>query len=434
MSLIVLAILPFLIVAAFSFRKKILVQFRLTRKINSQITGAYNENITGVRVIKALGREEANLDEFSHLTGNMYKAGYRAAVLSAMFLPLVQLITSIALASVLWVSGTEVRIGTMTVGGIYAFVSYITSMLWPVQEAARVYAEMQHAIASAERIFSLEDIPPEVANLTGAVEIPSLKSDIQFDHVSFYYEDENPVLEDFSLTVLQGETIALVGPTGGGKTTIINLLCRFYEPKEGRILIGGIDYTKYSLASIQSKLGIVLQTPHLFSGTIRQNIQYGCLDASSQDVEEAARLAGAHEFIMRFEKGYDQEVGESGSLLSVGQKQLISLARAVLAHPDIFIMDEATSSVDTLTEAMIQRGMEVLMKGRTSFVIAHRLSTIRRANKIVVIDGGRITESGTHAELVRLRGQYYRLYTQQFRHQLEQKYAVFQSAEEPAGD
>ena len=431
MSLAVLAMLPVLLVTAFYFRRKILIQYRQVRKLNSRITGAYNENITGVRVVKALGREEANLNEFSQLTGEMYTAGYRAAVLSAMFLPLVQIITAAALAAVIWISGGEVRFGNMTPGGIYAFVSYITSMLWPVQEAARVYAEMQHAIASAERIFSLVDTPPEIANRTEAFDPGSLRGDIEFDHVSFYYEDDKPVLTDFSLFVKQGETIALVGPTGGGKTTIINLLCRFYEPKIGQISIAGNDYTKYSLQAIQSRLGIVLQTPHLFSGSIRQNIRYGRLDASDAEVEEAAVLAGAHDFICHFEKGYDQGVGESGSLLSVGQKQLISLARAVLARPEIFIMDEATSSVDTLTEAMIQRGMETLMRGRTSFVIAHRLSTIRRADKIVVIDEGRIVESGTHSSLMRLRGQYFRLYTQQFRHHLEKQLEIFQPNEKP---
>ncbi len=251
-----------------------------------------------------------------------------------------------------------------------------------------------------------------------------MRGEIEFDHVDFYYEDRKPVLTDFTLKVKPGEMIALVGPTGGGKTTIVNLLCRFYEPKNGVIRINGFDYTQYTLQSIQSRVGIVLQTPHLFSGTIRENIRYGRLDASDEEVEAATKIAGAHDFIMTFEKGYNQDVGEGGNLLSVGQKQLISLARAMLARPEIFIMDEATSSVDTLTEALIQKGMEALMQGRTSFIIAHRLSTIRRANRILVIENGRITEMGTHAELLKLRGHYYRLYTQQFKYEKEQAYGM----------
>ncbi len=222
------------------------------------------------------------------------------------------------------------------------------------------------------------------------------------------------------MKVKRGETIALVGPTGGGKTTIVNLLCRFYEPKKGSIRIGGRDYRDFSLRSIQSRIGVVLQTPHLFSGTIRENLRYGRLDASDEEIETAAKLVGAHEFIMRFEKGYDEQVGEGGNLLSVGQKQLISLARAVLAKPEIFVMDEATSSVDTLTEALIQKGISVLLEECTSFIIAHRLSTIKRADRILVIENGKIAEMGTHTELLRHRGKYYQLYTRQFRHQMEQ--------------
>jgi len=231
-----------------------------------------------------------------------------------------------------------------------------------------------------------------------------------------------PVLTDFTLKVQAGEMVALVGPTGGGKSTIVNLLCRFYEPRAGLIRINGRDYMDYTLASIHSRIGIVLQTPHLFSGSVRDNIRYGRLNATDEEISEAAKIAGAHDFIVTLEKGYDQNVGEGGNLLSVGQKQLISLARAVLARPELFIMDEATSSVDTLTEALIQKGMEALMKGRTSFVIAHRLSTIRRANRILVIENGKIAEQGTHAELLKMHGHYYRLYTQQFRHELEAQY------------
>jgi len=294
--------------------------------------------------------------------------------------------------------------------------------MWPVQDLARVYAEMQHSIASAERIFNLADTPPEVHDRPGAVPASTLLGEIEFDHVDFHYEDRKPVLTDFTLEVKPGEMIALVGPTGGGKSTIVNLLCRFYEPRQGQIRIHGRDYTDFTLESIHSKIGIVLQTPHLFSGTVRENIRYGRLEASNEEVEQAAKVAGAHDFIVTLEKGYEHNVGEGGNLLSVGQKQLISLARAVLARPELFIMDEATSSVDTLTESLIQRGMEALMKGRTSFVIAHRLSTIRRADRILVIENGKITEKGTHSELLKLKGHYYRLYTQQFRHELETRY------------
>jgi ATP-binding cassette subfamily B protein len=425
LAIIVLAIIPVIVTVAIQFRKKILGEFRNVRKINSKITGSYNENISGVRVVKALGREDENLQEFSQLTSQMYQSSYRAAWLSALFLPTVQIISAFALGAVAWYGGIQADIAGLTIGGIQAFVSYITFMMWPIQDLARVYAEMQQSIASAERMFSLIDAQPEVHDLPNATDPGSIRGDIVFDHVDFYYDKDKPVLQNFTLSVCQGETIALVGPTGGGKSTIVNLLCRFYEPKKGVIRIGDNDYTQYTLHAIQSRIGIVLQTPHLFSGSIRENIRYGNLQATDDQIEQAARVAGAHDFITTFDKGYDSPVGEGGNLLSTGQKQLISLARAVLAQPEIFIMDEATSSVDTLTEALIQRGMENLMRGRTSFVIAHRLSTIRRADRIIVIENGRITEMGSHAELLRLRGHYYNLYTRQFRQEMSEEYELF---------
>ncbi len=422
LALVVFAMMPILVYVAIRFRKKILREFRKTRRMNAKITGAYNETITGVRVIKALNREEENLREFRELTRGMFRASYRAAWLSALFLPTVQFVAAVVLAIIVWYGGLQSLQGALTVGGIHAFVSYVTFMLWPVQDLARVFSELQRAIASAERIFTLLDTEPEVKDLPGAVPAETIHGMIEFDHVDFYYEARKPVIQDLCLTVQPGETIALVGPTGSGKSTIVNLLCRFYEPRRGQIRINGRDYREYTLESIHQRLGVVLQTPHLFSGTIRDNIRYGRRDASDAEIEEAARLVGAHEFITTLEKGYDTEVGEGGVLLSTGQKQLLSLARAILARPEIFIMDEATSSVDTLTEALLQRGMDALLQGRTSFVIAHRLSTIRRADRILVIENGRITESGTHAELLRLHGHYYRLYTRQFRHEREERY------------
>ncbi len=427
LALIVFLIIPILVLVASIFKRYILNEYRRVRKLNSKITGAYNENITGVRVSKALVREKRNLEEFRELTGSMYQAGFRAAWLSALFLPIVQLISALGIGSIAWFGGWQTSLGGMTIGGIQAFISYVTFMLWPIQEMARVYAEMQRAVASAERVFSLIDAVPEVRDLPQAADPQTLRGDIHFESVDFYYDPEKPVLQDFNLLVKQGETIALVGPTGAGKSTIVNLVGRFYEPTRGTIRIGGRSYLEWTLQGIQSRLGVMLQTPHLFSGTIRENIRYGCLDASDEDVERSARLAGAHTFIRALENGYEEEVGEGGVLLSVGQKQLLSLARAILADPDIFIMDEATSSVDTLTEALIQQGMERMLAGRTSFVIAHRLSTIKRADRILVIEDGAIVEQGNHSELLRQRGHYYQLYTQQFRREKAQAHDPYAS-------
>jgi ATP-binding cassette subfamily B protein len=429
LAIIVMTVLPILIYIASQFKKRILGQFRLVRKINSQITAAYNEHIVGVRVIKALNREEDSLREFQVLTDDMYNAGYRAAWLSALFLPSVIFISSFALGGIAYFGGAQVQNGVLTIGGIQAFVGYIALMLWPVQDIARVYAEMQHAIASAERVFSLIDSTPEIQDLPDAYDPGNLQGDINFQDVDFYYEADKPVLSGFNLNVKRGETVALVGPTGGGKSTIVNLICRFYEPKAGFISIGDTDYTNFSLKAIQSRIGMVLQTPHLFSGTVMENLRYGKINADDAEIFQASAISGAHAFIEKLEKGYETEVGEGGTLLSVGQKQLISLARAILADPEIFIMDEATSSVDTLTEALIQQGMQAVTEKRTSFIIAHRLSTIKRADRILVIDGGKISEEGSHGELLKRKGHYFRLYTEQFRRQLETELDPFVQTE-----
>jgi ATP-binding cassette subfamily B protein len=428
LALIVFTIVPVLVVVAMWFKKFILNEYRKVRKFNSQITGSFNENITGVRITKGLGREDRNMEEFGGLTNNMYRASFRASVLSAMFLPVVQIISAVGVGAIAWYGGWQTSVAGITIGGIQAFISYVTFMLWPIQEMARVYSELQRSIASAERIFSLVDSVPEIVDRENAGDPGTMLGEIEFDHVEFSYEKDKPVLIDFNLKVQPGEVIALVGPTGAGKSTIVNLVTRFYEPTSGFIRIGGKDYTEYTLHSIQSRIGMVLQTPHLFSGTIFENIRYGRLDATDEEVLDAAKLVGAHEFIDELPKKYEEQVGEGGVLLSVGQKQLISLARAILSKPDIFVMDEATSSVDTLTEALIQRGMETLLEGRTSFIIAHRLSTIKRADRIIVIEDGKIAEIGNHAELIHQRGHYYRLYTQQFRRELAKEYDPFVEA------
>ncbi len=426
---IVIIMLPILIVVAIQFRTRILYYYRRSRKMNGKITGAFNEGISGVRVIKALSREDKNLEEFSELTDGMYDASFKAAWLSALFLPTVQVISVTGLGIVLWRGGMDVQVGNMTIGGIQAFVSYITFIMWPIQDIARVYANMQNAVASAERIFGLIDTEPAVKDRLRTIDTETIEGDIRFENVHFHYEEDDPIIKDLGFVVNQGEMVALVGSTGGGKTTIVNLLCRFYEPTQGTIYINDIDYQDMKLEDIQTRIGVVLQTPHLFSGTIEDNIRYGRLNATDEEIKEAAKLAGAHDFIMKFEKGYKQNVGEGGNLLSVGQKQLISIARALLAQPELFIMDEATSSVDTLTEALIQQGMDRLMKGRTSFVIAHRLSTIKRADKILVIEDGQIAEMGTHKQLIKEKGKYYKLYTQQFRQELEAQYDIFNMPE-----
>ncbi|NLI43981.1 MAG: ABC transporter ATP-binding protein [Chloroflexi bacterium] len=427
LALIVLFSLPVMIYAAFKFRLRIYHHYRLSRKANSRMTASLNENITGVRVVKALRREDRNLNDFKVLSTAMYKSSYRAAYLSALFQPTIQMVSAISLGLILWRGGIKVELGSITIGGLQAFISYIMMILWPIQDLARVYADMQNAVASSERVFSLMDTRPAIDNRPNASQAVSLAGDIDFENVSFRYEEDEPVIRNISFHIPYGQSVALVGPTGGGKTTLVNLLCRFYEPTEGVIRIAGRNYLDLDLHTIQSRIGVVLQTPHLFSGSIRENIRYGKLDATDAEIEEAAKLAGAHDFIQHFEHGYDQNVGEGGNLLSVGQKQLISIARAILSNPDIFVMDEATSSVDTLTEALIQSGMEKLMTGRTSFIIAHRLSTIKNADKIFVITDGQIAESGNHHSLMLLKGHYYRLYTQQFRHELESKLDPYSS-------
>lgn len=419
MTLLVIMVFPLMIWAAWQFRKRILSQYRIVRRLNSKVAGAFNEMISGIRVIKGLHRESENLREFDEITSPMFKSAYSAGMLNALFLPCIQVISSIALALIIYMSGIQVGTNFMTIGGIQAFVNYVFSIMWPIQDIARIYGEMQQSIASAERVFSLLDATPSIADIPGAVPLNEMIEHIEFKDVSFYYDDapEQIVLENFSLDVKKGEMVALVGPTGGGKTTIVNLLGRFYEPKKGDIEINGLDYRHFQTQSVQSKIGIVLQTPHLFSGTIRDNIRYGNLNATDEQIEAAARTVGADAFIREFPKGYEEPVGESGSHLSVGQKQLISIVRAFLVNPSVFIMDEATSSVDSVSEFMIQKGMEKMMTGRISFIIAHRLSTIRKADCIYYIEDGKIVEHGTHRELLRLKGKYYFLYTRQFRNE-----------------
>jgi ATP-binding cassette, subfamily B, bacterial len=418
LALLVLIILPLLVVSALKFKGFIIREYRRVRALNSKLTGKFSETISGVRVIKSLAVEEKNAGNFEETATSMYTASYKAGFLSALFLPAVQLTTALGVCIVLWAGGFQFESGIITVGGIKAFISYIIFMLWPIQDMARVYANMQRSLASAERVFTLLDSEAEIVDREKAVPIRGIKGGIEFKNVSFAYRKDITVLKNMSLTVKPGEMIALVGPNGGGKTTITNLIPRFYEPVKGRILIDGVDYCRITQRSLQDKIGIVLQVPHLFSGTIMENIRYGKPGARESEVIAASKQAHAHEFIVKTAQGYNSEVGEGGGMLSVGQRQLVSIARTILNDPDVIILDEATSSIDTLTEHLIQLGLAALLKGRTSFVVAHRLSTIRNADRILVIEDGAIKEAGSHAQLMRRKGHYYSLYTHQFQDEL----------------
>ena len=427
LALITITAVPVVAVLSVWFQKKILHYQRKTRKLNSMITASVNEGIMGAQTSKTLDREQLNDEEFRVQTRDMYRASMRSATISAIYMPLASLAISLVSGFILIAGGHDVQHGVLTIGTLNFFLNIGNMMFEPIRNFAGIFAEFQSCQAAAERVADvlvsvseIEDTPEAAAKYGDFFEPKKenwepIRGDVEFDHVSFWYQEGEPVLTDFCLHVKAGENIALVGETGGGKSTIVNLACRFYEPREGTIRIDGVDYRERSQIWLQSSLGYVLQTPHLFSGSILENIRYGRLEATDEEVKEAARLVGADEFIGKLEKGYDTDAGEGGSNMSTGQKQLISFARAILADPAIFVLDEATSSIDTETEQRIQAAADKLLRGRTSFIIAHRLSTVRNADRILVIDGGRVLEQGSHKELMALKGRYWELYQNQFR-------------------
>ena len=428
MALCVLVIVPIVAISSMYFQKKLVFFHRQVREKNSRITGAFNEGITGATTTKTLVVEDKMEKEFDELTADMKKVSVRAMHFRAIFISTTTLAASLALALVLWRGGIVTREGLMLIGTLTVFMNYAQGMMEPIQWLVQALSSLVNVQVNVERFTTLMETEsdvqdtPEVVEKYGDTFNPKkenweeLHGDIEFRDVTFRYPDgDENILEHFNLKVPQGTNVAIVGETGAGKSTLVNLVCRFYEPTEGRVLIDGRDARERSQLWLHSNIGYVLQTPHLFSGTVLENLRYGREDATMEEIEAAVKAVSADGIIARLPDGYQSDVGEGGNSLSTGEKQLLSFARALLADPRIFVLDEATSSVDTVTERLIQDAIEKVMEGRTSFVIAHRLSTIRRADVILVVNAGKIVERGSHAELMAKKGVYYGLYTRQYR-------------------
>ena len=414
LALVTFSVLPIMVIITNLWRVRVREAYRSTRERIALINGYLNESISGIRVTKSFTREQENIEHFDDLNRAYFNANARAARLAALFFPAVDMIGSLATALVVAVGGMLILGETLTAGVLVAFLLYVNRFFDPILELAQRYNTFQATMAASERIFGLLDTKPDLLDAADAYELPPITGKVAFDHVSFGYKDGETVLTDINLEAQPGQTIALVGETGAGKSTIIRLLARFFDVSDGAITIDGHDIRAVTQASLRQQIGIVLQDTFLFGGSIADNIRYGQLHAADADVVAAAKAVGAHAFIERLPAGYETDVGENGVNLSVGQRQMLSFARALLAQPRLLILDEATSSVDTTTEKHIQQALDTLMHGRTSFVIAHRLSTIVKADIIVVLDHGRIVELGSHAELLAQKKRYYNLYTMQW--------------------
>lgn len=406
LALASLAIIPLMLATTAFFARRARRAFRTTRETVGDVTAGLEREITGIREAQAFGRTHLSVARFREQNAANRTANVQAVAITSAFAPAIDLLSTAATAVVIGYGSWLAFNNGLTVGVVAAFLLYVQQFFRPIQLASVVYTQAQSALAGGERIYSVLDEPTEPAEPADMPELPSVTGLLEFDRVTFGYDPEHPVLHDVSFTALPGQTVALVGATGAGKTTIANLVVRFYDVYEGSVRVDGHDIGKVTRASLRSQIATVLQDAFLFSGTVRENIAFGRLDATDVEVEEAARTVRAHDFIMELEKGYDTPIGEGGASLSQGQRQLVAFARAVLARPRILILDEATSSIDTRTEALIQEALGELLRGRTSLVIAHRLSTIRDADLILVLDGGRIVERGTHEELMAVGGVY----------------------------
>ena len=409
--------LPFLIVGMYVIQTFSHKRWQILRKKNSNLNAFVHENLSGIRIVQSFTAEQESAENFDWLLKEQKKAYVGAVSLGNSFGSLIELIWGAGEFLLYYIGIKVIGVGEIGIGTFMAFSTY-SSMFWsPIRNLANFYTNIVTNISAAERIFDILDTEPEIMDQEGVEELPDIKGEVEFEHVSFSYNDESDkyVLDDVSFQIKPGETIALVGPTGAGKTTIVNLISRFYDSKKGRVLIDGYDIKEVSLYSLRRQMGIMTQDNFLFSGTIKDNIRYGKLNATDEEIIAAAKAVNAHDFIMKLEKGYDTEISERGARLSIGQRQLLAFARTMVSEPRILILDEATSSIDTHTEILVQQGIEELLKGRTSFVIAHRLSTIKKADKIFVVDKGKICEAGNHEELMERKGAYYELYQAQFR-------------------
>lgn len=414
LALVTFSIVPLMLIATAIFARRAKVAFRQTRARVAAVIGNLAEDLSGMRVIQAFAQEDTSFEQFDEVNRANRDAHVEAMSLSFVFLPTVEFLGMLATGIVLWFGGMTVARGEITLGIVVAFLAYVTRFFQPIQELSQLYTTMQAAMAGGERVLNLLDTAPDVADSKDAIEMPLIEGNIQLDNVSFAYRDDVEVLKDVNLNIEAGQTLALVGPTGAGKTSIANLIARFYDVTDGAVLIDGHDVRTVTQHSLRSQMGLVSQDPFLFAGTIADNIRFGNPDADAAAIEDAARTANVHDFIVSLPDSYQTKILEDGANLSVGQRQLISIARAVLANPRILIMDEATSSVDMVTEMLIQDALQQLLRDRTAIVIAHRLSTIINADLICVIDHGRIIERGRHDELLAKRGLYHQLYERQF--------------------